>query len=189
MKKDILMVGVGGQGIVLASDILCDVALLEGYDVKKSEIHGMAQRGGSVVSHVRVGDKVFSPVIPVGEADVIVSYENMEFLRYLEYKNNNTMLILNTNRIYPPPVAMGEADYPDELIEKEKKNFKELYEIDALKIAKESGNVKVVSTVMLGALAKLLPFKKDSWYEVIRMRVPKKVVDVNIKAFDLGYAH
>ncbi|MGA1845900.1 indolepyruvate oxidoreductase subunit beta [Deferribacter abyssi] len=189
MKKDILMVGVGGQGIVLASDILCDVALLEGYDVKKSEIHGMAQRGGSVVSHVRIGEKVYSPVIPLGEADIIVSYEYMEFLRYLEYKNTNTILVLNINRIYPPSVAMGEVDYPDELIDKEKKNFDKLYELNALEIAKKAGNVKVVSTVLLGAVAKILPFKKDSWYEVIKMRVPNKVVDVNIKAFDLGYAH
>ncbi|MGA1863257.1 indolepyruvate oxidoreductase subunit beta [Deferribacter thermophilus] len=188
MKVDILMVGVGGQGIVLASDIVCDVALLEGYDVKKSEIHGMAQRGGSVVSHVRIANKVYSPVIPFGQADIIVSFEYMEFLRYLGYKNEDTKLLLNTNKIYPPSVTMAEADYPEDTVENYKTKFATLVEKDGLKLAEKAGNVKAVSTVMLGALAKMLDFKKDSWLEVIKDRVPSKVVDVNIKAFELGYA-
>ena len=183
MLTSVLMVGVGGQGTVLSSDIVCDVALRCGFDVKKSEIHGMAQRGGSVVSQVIFGDKVYSPVIPLSGADILLSFEKMEFLRYLEYKNDSTVLLVNTHRIFPPGVAMGEDRYPEEEFAREVKKFKESYVIDALKIAKECGNLKVEGMVMLGKLASLLPFKDEIWEEVIKERVPKKTIENNLKAF------
>ena len=183
MITSILMVGVGGQGTVLSSDIVCDVALKSGFDVKKSEIHGMAQRGGSVVSQVIFGDKVFSPVIPLGEANILLSFEKMEFMRYLDYKNDSTVLLVNTHRIFPPGVAMGSEEYPEEQFETQINNFAEKYVIDALKVAKECGNLKVEGMVMLGKLAQLLPFKDDMWEEVIKERVPKKTIENNLKAF------
>jgi indolepyruvate ferredoxin oxidoreductase beta subunit len=187
MKTDILMVGVGGQGTVLASDILCDVALSAGYDVKKSEIHGMAQRGGSVISHVRIGKKVFSPVIPVGSADILVSFEKMEFLRYFEYINNETILLLNEGKIYPPGAAGGEEKYPDSLIEEKITIFKKYYLLNAFDIADKVFNRKVTSTVMLGKLASVLEIKPDIWKDVISEKVPPKTKGKNIEAFDAGY--
>lgn len=186
MRSKVLMVGVGGQGTVLSSDIVCDVALEEGFDVKKSEIHGMAQRGGSVVSHVIYGDKVYSPVISTGEADIILSFENMEYLRYLEFKNDDTILLLNSNKILPPSVAGGEEAYPNDAIAEQKPSFSEMYELDANAIAIECGNIKVAGMVMLGKLAALLPFKPESWEKVIAERVPQKTIESNIKAFQAG---
>jgi indolepyruvate ferredoxin oxidoreductase beta subunit len=183
MLTSILMVGVGGQGTVLSSDIVCDVALRSDFDVKKSEIHGMAQRGGSVVSQVIFGNKVYSPVIPLGGADILLSFEKMEFLRYLEYKNDSTILLVNTHRIFPPGVAMGQDKYPEDEFEKRVKEFSKKYIIDALKIAKECGNLKVEGMVMLGKLATLLPFEDKVWEEVIKERVPKKTIENNLKAF------
>lgn len=183
MITSILMVGVGGQGTVLSSDIVCDVALRSGFDVKKSEIHGMAQRGGSVVSQVIFGDKVYSPVIPKGSADILLSFEKMEFMRYLEYKKNSTVLLVNTHRIFPPGVATGAEEYPEKEYEEQVKKFSESYVIDALKIAQECGNLKVEGMVMLGKLAQLLPFKDDVWEEVIKEKVPKKTIENNLKAF------
>lgn len=186
MKIDILMVGVGGQGTVLASDIVCDVSLNAGYDVKKSEIHGMAQRGGSVVSHVRIGEKVLSPVIPVGGSDILVSYEKMEYLRYFEYVNQNTKLLINTGKIYPPGAAGGNEEYPDSLAEEKVNIFKEKYLIDAFQLADKVHNRKVTSTILLGKLACLLPFDIGIWKKVISDKVPSKTVEQNIKAFELG---
>ncbi|MEC9491977.1 indolepyruvate oxidoreductase subunit beta [Flexistipes sp.] len=187
MKLDILMVGVGGQGTVLASDIVCDVALSAGYDVKKSEIHGMAQRGGSVVSHVRIGEKIASPVIPVGSVDILVSFERMEFLRYLEYINKRTSLILNSGRIHAPGTAGGEEEYPENYVEDNIKKFNKSYMIDAFDLAEQALNRKVTSTVVLGKLATLLPFEKQYWENVISEKVPPKTVEYNLKAFDLGF--
>ncbi|QAR33077.1 indolepyruvate oxidoreductase subunit beta [Geovibrio thiophilus] len=184
---NILMIGVGGQGTVLSSDIVCDVALAGDADVKKSEIHGMAQRGGSVVSHVRIGAKVLSPVIPIGEADIVISFENMEFLRYPEYAGKNTSLVVSTHRIYPPSVAGGQEAYPAEQTEDTKKAFKEVFEIDAMKTATAIGNSKVAGMVMLGKLAALLPFDADLWRAVISKKVPPKTVDMNLAAFNAGY--
>ncbi|ADD68113.1 Pyruvate/ketoisovalerate oxidoreductase [Denitrovibrio acetiphilus DSM 12809] len=187
MKLDILMVGVGGQGTVLSSNIVCDVALANGYDVKKSEIHGMAQRGGSVVTHIRVGDEVFAPTIPDGSADIIVSFEKMEFLRYMDYYNENTILVLNTQVIAPPSVADGTADYPEAKIEETKTKFSKVYETDAISKAMEIGNPKVAGMIVLGILAKGVPFKKEAWEQAIKDRVPPKTTDLNLKAFDVGY--
>jgi indolepyruvate ferredoxin oxidoreductase, beta subunit len=187
MKLDILMVGVGGQGTVLSSNIVCDVALANGFDVKKSEIHGMAQRGGSVVTHIRVGEKVYSPTIPEKSADIIVSFERMEFLRYAEYYNDDTVLILNTQEIAPPSVGDGSAAYPEDRIEEVKKSFSKVYETNAISKAMELGNPKIAGMIVLGILAKSVPFKKEAWEQAIRDRVPPKTIDLNLKAFDLGY--
>ena len=187
MTLDILMVGVGGQGIVLASNILCDTVLKEDLDVKKSEIHGMAQRGGSVVSHIRIGSKVYSPVISVNSADFIVSFEKMEYLRYLDFVKDSTVLILSKNKLYPPGVAAGEEEYPNDLIVKNKKLFRNVYVLDANKIAENAGNIKVGSMALLGKLASLLPFKKMIWEETILRSVPEKTVDNNLAAFLTGF--
>jgi len=187
MKLDILMVGVGGQGTVLSSNIVCDVALANGFDVKKSEIHGMAQRGGSVVTHIRVGDEVFSPTIPDNGADIIVSFERMEFLRYMHYHNENTVLVLNTQIIAPPSVGDGSAEYPEAKIADTKAKFSNVYEIDAITKAMEIGNPKIAGMIVLGILAKSVPFKKEAWEQAIKDRVPPKTIEMNLKAFDLGY--
>lgn len=188
MKLDILMVGVGGQGTVLSSNIVCDVALTAGYDVKKSEIHGMAQRGGSVVTQIRIGEKVFAPTIPLGQADIIVSFERMEFLRYAEYYSENTTLILNTQKILPPSVADGVAQYPQDKVDDVKKKFKQVYEIDAITKAVELGNQKIAGMVVLGILAKSVPFEKSAWEQAIKDRVPPKTIELNLKAFEAGYS-
>lgn len=188
MTKNILMVGVGGQGIVLASNIVCAALLESGFDVKKSEIHGMAQRGGSVVSHVRYGHEVFSPVIPSGEADIIVSFEYMEFLRYMEYVNDKTILVLNTRRILPPASATGQTPYPEKEVSEYKKCFAQIIELDADKMAMDVGNIKSSSIVMIGEICKSLGMKKDVWEKVIAESVPKKTIDVNLKAFESVYS-
>ena len=181
-----LMAGVGGQGIVLASNALCAAALNAGYNVKKSEIHGMAQRGGSVVSHVRFGEKVWSPAIPLGCADFILSFERMEYLRYLPFAKDKCTLILNSRRIFPPGVALGEEVYPDELIDNEKTRFTEVCELDADNIAQEAGNIKTAGLVMLGKLARYLDISENLWEEAIKSCVPEKLLSVNIKAFAAG---
>jgi indolepyruvate ferredoxin oxidoreductase beta subunit len=184
---NILMIGVGGQGTVLSSDIVCDVALAGDADVKKSEIHGMAQRGGSVVSHVRIGDKVLSPVISNGDADIVISFEKMEFLRYPEFAGKETSLVLNSYRVSPPSVASGQEAYPAEKADEMKSAFKDVIEIDAMKIATDIGNAKVAGMVMLGKLAAMLPFDAEIWRKVISSKVPPKTVDKNLEAFDCGY--
>lgn len=187
MITSILMCGVGGQGTVLSSDIVCEVALKSGFDAKKSEIHGMAQRGGSVLSHVRFGKNVFSPVIPLGSGDFLVSFEYMEFLRYMEYVNKSTVLVLNENRIYPLAVASGKEVYPEKEIKKNLKHFHRVFCVDALEIAKNAGNVKVAGMAVVGALAKNLPFRKEIWEEVIEGKVPPKTIKTNIDAFNMGF--
>lgn len=187
MKLDILMVGVGGQGTVLSSNIVCDVALANGFDVKKSEIHGMAQRGGSVVTHIRIADEVFSPTIPDNGADVIVSFERMEFLRYMHYHNEDTKLILNTQVIAPMTVADGTLEYPESKVTEGKKKFNEIYETDAITKAMELGNPKIAGMIVLGILAKNVPLKREAWEQAIKDRVPPKTIELNLKAFDMGY--
>ena len=184
--KSFLMVGVGGQGIVLASNVLCTAAMLAGYDVKKSEIHGMAQRGGSVVSHVRIGEKVFSSVIPDGSTDYVLSFEYMEFLRYRAMYNQHTALLLNTKRILPPGVALGTETYPEELVESEKKTFAALYELDAEGIAAQASNAKAQSIVMLGKLSSCIDISEEIWMKAIEENIPVKNVELNKKAFSMG---
>jgi indolepyruvate ferredoxin oxidoreductase beta subunit len=183
--KSILLVGVGGQGTILASKILSDGLVEAGYDVKMSEIHGMSQRGGSVSTQVRYGNRVYSPVIGKGQADILVSFEAMEALRYLEYLKPEGKVVVNDYKIPSAPILMAKADYPDNVIEtiKEKANTSVL---DAAKIATELGNVKVMNIVLLGALVKAMNLTDIDWETAIRNNVKEKFVDINIKAFHAG---
>lgn len=187
--KSFLMVGVGGQGIVLASNVLCDAAMNAGYDVKKSEIHGMAQRGGSVVSHVRYGAKVYSPVIPKNAAQYVLSFEHMEYLRYLGLISDDCTLFLNTRHIFPPGVALGTEEYPNSIVEREKSRFNTVYEFDADNTASELGNAKTMGIVLLGKLSTVLDIDSEAWREAIRSNVPSKALDINFRAFEAGVEH
>ncbi|MEN2995002.1 MAG: indolepyruvate oxidoreductase subunit beta [Thermodesulfovibrio sp.] len=180
---NIIISGTGGQGIVLASRIIAQAAFKSGFDVKESEIHGMAQRGGSVIGHIRFGQKVYSPNIPSGMADIMVALEKLEALRYLHFLKKDGLVILNNKKI---PPAMAEENYPEDveyLIQQ--KGF--LVEtIEAEKIAKEIGSTKVENSVILGFLSLFLPFKEETWHEVIKNSVPSKTIEINIKAFTEG---
>lgn len=187
-KLNIMIVGVGGQGTLLASRVLGNVALKEGYDVKLSEVHGMAQRGGSVVTYVKLGDKVYSPIVDKGEADIIIAFEQLEALRWVEYLKEDGKLVVNEQKINPMPVIIGKAKYPENIIQRLKENFKNVITLDALNIAKECGNIKAVNTVLLGLLAKSMNIDKESWIESLKENVPEKALDVNLKAFEAGYS-
>ena len=183
--KSILLVGVGGQGTILASKVLSEGLVEAGYDVKMSEIHGMAQRGGSVSTQVRFGDKVFSPIIGKGEADILVSFETMEALRWLEYLKPDGKVVVNDYKIPSAPILMGKEDYPERVIDiiKDKANTSI---IDAAKIAEDLGNTKVMNIVLFGALVKAMGLTDIDWEDVIRKTVKEKFVDINIKAFNAG---
>lgn len=185
---NIMIVGVGGQGTLLASRVLGNVALKMDSDVKVSEVHGMSQRGGSVVTYVKFGKKVYSPLIEPGEADVILAFERLEALRWAEYLKDGGTILVNEQRIDPMPVIIGKAKYPEEIIEKLKARNINTMTIDALKIAKECGNIKAVNVVLLGLLAKSIDTDKQLWLDAIREVVPAKALDVNVKAFEAGYA-
>ena len=185
--KNILIVGVGGQGTLLASKLMGKCFVDKGYDVKVSEVHGMSQRGGSVVTYVRYGDKVYSPVIEKGEADIIIAFEQLEAARWLEYLKPDGILIANTQRIDPMPVIMGAAKYPENILTKlQNKNIK-VISVDALDLAVKAGNSKSTNVVLLGVTARFLGFERDMWIDIIRSTVPEKMLDINVKAFDLGY--
>lgn len=183
---NIMIVGVGGQGTLLASRVIGDVGIKKNYDVKVSEVHGMSQRGGSVVTYVKLGDKVYSPIVEKGEADIILAFEQLEALRWIEYLKEGGKLITNDQKIDPMPVIMGKAKYPEGIIDKLKNNY-ETISVDALSIAKQSGNIKAVNTVLLGIAAKLTGIEKEIWLEAITETVPAKFLDVNLKAFEEGY--
>jgi indolepyruvate ferredoxin oxidoreductase, beta subunit len=183
---NIIFAGVGGQGILLASDTVCDVALLEGYDTKKSEVHGMAQRGGSVVSQVRFGRKVFSPLIPLEEADFIVSFEKLEALRYLEYLKPDGTVIVNDHKIVPQTVQMGEAEYPKEIEDFCSTKAKLVISERLTDLAVKLGNIRILNVIMLGTLSNFLEFKEDSWIEALTNRVPKKFLQLNLDGFQKG---
>lgn len=186
MVKSILFVGVGGQGIILASKVLTEGLLKFGYDVKMSEVHGMAQRGGSVTTQVRFGEKVYSPLIGEGDADVVVSFEKVEAIRWLKYLKKGGKLIINDYEIYSLPVLIGKEQYPqniNEELEKSEINYK-LF--DAAKLAEEAGNIKTQNMVILGALVKSLGLENLDWESVIKDVLPEKLVEMNIKAFKLG---
>ncbi len=184
---NIVIVGVGGQGVILASKIISNAAMDAGLDVKQSEVHGMSQRGGSVISHVRIGKKVYSPLVTEGEADVILAFEKLEALRYSHWAKEDGKIIYADTKINPSTVVAGLAQYPDD-VDKQLSNLKcQVIKIDAAKLAKEAGNVKAVNTVLVGALSKMLPeIKEETWKEVLKKSVPSKVLEVNLKAFDLG---
>jgi len=184
--KNVLMVGVGGQGILLVSEIFSKALAIEGFDVKVSEVHGMAQRGGSVHSMIRYGEKIYSPVIMEGEADEILAFEMLEALRWLPYLSEEGRLIVNDQRIDPLPVAIGKQDYPSGILEKLKGVSSRLISVDSLVLAKEAGNVRTANLVLLGILVRDLRIAREIFNEVIRRRVPAKTVEMNLKAFKLG---
>lgn len=186
MTKNIMIVGVGGQGTLLASRILGNTVINEGYDVKVSEVHGMSQRGGSVVTYVKYGDKVYSPIIDEGEADIILAFEMLEAYRALPYLKKGGKLIANGQAINPMPVITGAMQYPENIEEKISKKA-DINVIDALSLAKEAGNIKAVNVVLIGVMAKNTDIAYEKWIETIKTTVPEKFLDVNLKAFDLGY--
>lgn len=187
MKElNIMIVGVGGQGTLLTSRIIGKIALKGGFDVKISEVHGMAQRGGSVVTFVRFGQCVNEPVVHEGDADILIAFEKLEALRYAHFLKKDGIIIVNDCRIDPMPVVIGNEKYPDEIIENLKKAHK-VYSIDGVKIAQELGNSKVLNSVVLGLSAKYIGFNKEDWVEVIKDTVPQKMIDINIFAFEKGY--
>ena len=185
---NVSLVGVGGQGILLASEILCRVGLLAGKDVKKSEIHGMAQRGGSVVSQIRIGDRVHSPLIGLGETDALVSFEKVEALRFAHFLKPGGLAIVNEQEIRPVTVSTGQAEWPKDLDERLKTTFPRLDRIPALEIANGLGNVRVVNVVMIGALSKHLEFDGTLYREAVTELVPEKVRKLNLEAFEAGRA-
>jgi len=182
-----MIVGVGGQGTLLASKILGNVAVKKSYDVKVSEVHGMAQRGGSVVTYVKFGEKVYSPIIEKGEADILLAFEELEGLRWLDYLKPTGKIILNRQIINPMPVIIGKAKYPENITGKIKEAVKNTVVVEALPIAKECGNSKAVNVVLLGVLAKSTEVEKEVWVDAIREIVPQKLLDINMKAFEAGY--
>lgn len=184
--KSILFVGVGGQGTILASKILTEGLLKNGYDVKMSEVHGMAQRGGSVTTQVRFGEKVYSPLIEKGTADVIVAFEKSEAARWLPYLKKDGYLVINDYEIYPVPVLIGEEEYPQNVNETLKKTVKNTIIVNASKIAEELGNIKAQNVVLLGALLKALKLENINWNEVLEVTVPPKAVELNKKALVKG---
>ena len=184
--KNIMIVGVGGQGSLLASKLLGHLLLSQGYDVKVSEVHGMSQRGGSVVTYVRYGDKVCSPVIDKGEADFIVSFEILEAARWLPFLKKDGRIVTNTQQIDPMPVITGAAEYPEDLVGKMKAKGIHLDAIDALSAAVEAGSAKAVNIVLLGRLSKYFDFTEEEWMKAIEESVPEKFIDMNKKAFIAG---
>lgn len=185
--KNILIVGVGGQGTLLASKIMGKCLVDEGYDVKVSEVHGMSQRGGSVVTYVRYGEKVWSSVIEKGEADIIISFEQLEAARWLPYLKEGGVLISNTQQIDPMPVIMGQTEYPEDVLGRIRQLGVNVVAIDADRLAVEAGTIKAANTVLLGAAAHFTDIAEAEWLEAVRSTVPPKTVEVNLKAFSLGY--
>lgn len=186
--KNILIVGVGGQGTLLASKLMGKYFTEEGYDVKVSEVHGMSQRGGSVVTYVRFGSKVFSSVIEKGEADIILSFEQLESARWLPYLKKGGVLITGTQKIDPMPVIMGKAEYPENIIEKLCKNDIKVIPVDALNLALKAGSAKCANVVLLGAAVRFLGIDRESFSKIIETSVPPKTVEMNLRAFDYGYS-
>ena len=186
MTKNIMIVGVGGQGTLLASRIIGSLLIEEGFDVKVSEVHGMSQRGGSVVTYVKYGEKVFSPIIGKGEADVILAFELLEAYRALPYLKKGGKLIVNRQSIAPMPVITGAAQYPED-IEKKLSAKADILACDALLSAERAGSFKAVNVVLIGALAASTEIKKDSWLEAVKKNVPAKLLEVNLKAFEEGW--
>ncbi|MGL5256812.1 MAG: indolepyruvate oxidoreductase subunit beta [Proteocatella sp.] len=185
MTKNILLVGVGGQGTILASKLLTTGLMEEGYDVKMSEIHGMSQRGGNVSSQVRYGDKVESPVIEVGSADVIVAFEKMEALRALEYSKKDGLVVVNDVEIESMPILSGKFDYPSDVVEILESKVKTIV-VEASKHAAELGNSKVMNIILLGTIIKSMQLEHINWEKIIKDNVKPAFVDINLKALELG---
>ncbi len=183
---NILLAGVGGQGVLLASQIFTSVAIEADLDVKQSEVHGMSQRGGSVTSHVRFGDKVYSPTIDPGEADFLIGFERLETLRNVHCLRPGGTIIYNSMRINPSTVAAGVAEYPDEIAAKIAAFGEKTFQVDGLGLGQEAGNPRSANVVMVGAVSSFLPLPESLWEEKIRELLPPKLVDLNLKAFHLG---
>lgn len=186
--KSILLAGVGGQGTLRASDIMCMAMMEAGFDVKKSEVHGMAQRGGCVTSHVRYGTKVYSPLAEPGSIDTLVSFEKMEALRYLKFLSKKASIILNTEEIYPPAVNMGDAVYPNDVIDFLKNHYGKVIALNAAELAQKAGNIKAANVVLLGAVSNLMNIEKSIWESIIKKSFPQKLVKLNLDAFQMGIA-
>jgi indolepyruvate ferredoxin oxidoreductase beta subunit len=189
---NLIVAGVGGQGVILATEILGNAAIKENFDVVISEIHGMAQRGGAVVSHARIGRKVYSPTVLEGSADAILGFEPVEVLRSLRYASDRTRIVTSKRCIIPPSVSMGIAEYPslEQTVETYRRFTQHITLIDALRLAEQAGSARTQNIVLVGALAAtgVLPFKNDTLKTCIQERVPRKYLEANLKAFDLGYA-
>lgn len=183
----VMIVGVGGQGSLLASKLLGRLLLDEGYDVKVSEVHGMSQRGGSVVTYVRFGDKVYSPIITEGEADIIISFEKLEAARYARYLKQDGRLVVNTQQIDPMPVIIGAAAYPEEVLAELTAKGMQVDAMDALALAQQAGSAKAVNIVLMGKAARYFDIPYERWEEAIEKTVAPKFVEMNKKAFNLGY--
>ena len=184
--KNIMIVGVGGQGTLLTSRILGGITVDAGYDVKLSEVHGMAQRGGSVVTFVRYGEKVAEPIVEEGQADVLIAFEKLEALRYAHFLKKDGAIVVNDHRIDPITVVTGAAQYPDNIIENLEKEYN-VYKVKAMDEAIKLGNSKVFNIIVLGVAAKHMDFPKEAWLNIIEKTVPAKTVEINKKAFLLGY--
>ena len=184
--RNIMIVGVGGQGSLLASKLLGHLLLKKGYDVKVSEVHGMSQRGGSVVTYVRYGEKVFSPIIDKGEADFIVSFEPLEAARWISYLKKDGCVVTNTVQTDPMTVITGAAEYPADIVSKISATGVKTDALNCLELAAQAGSVKAVNLVLLGRLSHYFDFDKSDWEEAIEACVPAKFLELNKKAFDLG---
>ncbi len=184
--KNVMIVGVGGQGSLLASKLLGRLLLTRGFDIKVSEVHGMSQRGGSVVTYVRFGDKVYSPVIDKGQADYIVSFELLEAARWTEYLKPNGKIIVNTQQINPMPVIIGAAEYPQNLVEKMSQAGIDVDAFDALSLAEKAGSPKAVNIVLMGHLSRYFDFTEEEWMDAIEHSVPPKFLELNKAAFIMG---
>ena len=184
--KSIMLVGVGGQGTLLASRILGNVLLSQGYDVKVSEVHGMSQRGGSVVTYIKFGEKVYSPVIEKGQADIIVSFEALEAARWVSFLKKGGKLVMNTQEIEPMPVITGAAVYPEDIIGKLKAEGVDVIAVDALALAEQAGTAKASNVVLMGVVSTKMAFDEDVWQKALEQCVPAKFLELNKKAFALG---
>lgn len=185
-NRSIMFVGVGGQGSLLASKLMGHVLLAEGYDVKVSEVHGMSQRGGSVVTYVKYGEKVYSPTVEIGEADLIIAFELLEAARYVPYLKEGATIIVNAQRIDPMPVITGAATYPTEITKKIYAKGIHIAEVDALGLALKAGNAKAVNVVLMGVLSNYMNISKDLWLKAIQECVPERFRELNLTAFEIG---
>ncbi len=183
---NVLIVGVGGQGIILASRIISQALVEAGYDVKQSEVHGMAQRGGAVSSHIRAGEKVYSPLIPDEAADYLLAFEKLETLRYMNFASRKSVVLINDQRIDPPSVAAGKQEYPADIVEQIGRKTKKINLIPAVDVAVELGNERVVNSVLTGVVASYLPIKKQIWTKTFNQTLSPKLLDINTRAFERG---
>lgn len=187
-KQDVLLIGVGGQGIILASDILGEVAIAAGYDVKKTDTIGMAQRGGSVVSHVRIASRVWSPLIKEGDVDILIAFEKLEAARWAPYLKSGGLAVINNHAIPPLSVSLGTSQYPgnQEVADILRQLTDKIYFIDGTEKAKELGDIRTLNILMLGYISSLLPIKLEIWQDCISKTLPPKILDINVRAFEQG---